>query len=124
MRMSKLKKCLITALAAVTLVGMMPVTAEAQPIHRPPPPGMGPGGPGPSHHGAPPRRGGGGAGAGAALGILGGVIIGSAISAQQAEAQRRAAYEDAIADCAARFKSYDPYSQTYRGYDGKLHRCP
>lgn len=31
---------------------------------------------------------------------------------------------DAVAYCEQRFKSYDPASGTYLGYDGKRHPCP
>jgi hypothetical protein len=31
---------------------------------------------------------------------------------------------DEIAYCQARFKSYDPASGTYLGYDGQRHPCP
>lgn len=31
---------------------------------------------------------------------------------------------DAVAYCAQRFRSYDPYSGTYLGYDGLRHPCP
>ena len=31
---------------------------------------------------------------------------------------------DMVAYCARRFKSYDPESGTYLGYDGLRHRCP
>jgi hypothetical protein len=30
----------------------------------------------------------------------------------------------AIEYCMRRYRSYDPYSMTYRGYDGLRHRCP
>jgi hypothetical protein len=33
-------------------------------------------------------------------------------------------YADADAYCASRFRSYDPYSHTYLGYDGFRHHCP
>lgn len=33
-------------------------------------------------------------------------------------------YDPAIAYCARRFRSYDPYSMTYLGYDGLRHSCP
>ncbi len=33
-------------------------------------------------------------------------------------------YGDPIAYCMSRFRSYDPYSMTYIGYDGRRHRCP
>lgn len=31
---------------------------------------------------------------------------------------------DAVAYCMQRFKSYDPRSGTYLGYDGRRHPCP
>lgn len=31
---------------------------------------------------------------------------------------------DAVAYCMQRFRSYDPYSGTYLGNDGRRHRCP
>lgn len=31
---------------------------------------------------------------------------------------------DAVGYCAQRFRSYDPYSGTYLGYDGLRHPCP
>jgi hypothetical protein len=33
-------------------------------------------------------------------------------------------YDDAVAYCMRRFKSYDPASGTYLGYDGLRHPCP
>jgi hypothetical protein len=30
----------------------------------------------------------------------------------------------AVTYCAQRFKSYDPHSMTYLGYDGHRHPCP
>jgi BA14K-like protein len=63
-------------------------------------------------------------------GVVAGAIIGGAI----VNSQRRyyypppAAYyvppNDAIAYCMERFKSYDPRSGTYLGYDGYRHPCP
>lgn len=32
--------------------------------------------------------------------------------------------DDAIAECKRRFRSYDPVSRTYLGYDGLRHPCP
>jgi hypothetical protein len=32
--------------------------------------------------------------------------------------------QGAAADCAARFRSYDPASGTYLGFDGRRHPCP
>lgn len=34
------------------------------------------------------------------------------------------AADPAIAYCMRRFKSYDPYTMTYLGYDGYRHPCP
>lgn len=52
-----------------------------------------------------------------AAGILGGLVLG-AIIASQAQPQRSVEY------CIRRYRSYDPYSRTYLGYDGYRHRCP
>ena len=62
------------------------------------------------------RRGYGGVGAGLAAGA----IIGGAIAASQAQA----AAANADAYCFQRYKSYDPASGTYLGYDGYRHPCP
>lgn len=76
---------------------------------------------------------GGGWGPGAAVGagvagLAAGAIIGGAI----AQSQQAPAYYapggyaggDATAYCMQRFKSYDPGSGTYLGYDGYRHPCP
>jgi hypothetical protein len=56
---------------------------------------------------------------GPALGALAaGAIIGSAIASSQARMPTAVAY------CEQRFKSYDPASGTYLGYDGERHACP
>jgi BA14K-like protein len=34
------------------------------------------------------------------------------------------AYDGSVAYCIQRFRSYDPVSRTYRGYDGYPHSCP
>lgn len=67
-----------------------------------------------------------GIGPGVALGLATGAIIGGAIAAQQAPVYGGApAYGgDADAYCASRFRSYDPASGTYLGYDGIRHSCP
>ena len=76
---------------------------------------------------------GGGAGFGAAL--LGGAIIGGLLAAPY-DGYGPYAYEagpyvygpgyggDAEAYCMQRFKSYDPGSGTYLGFDGYRHSCP
>jgi hypothetical protein len=33
-------------------------------------------------------------------------------------------YDGAVAYCMRRYRSYDPYSMTYLGYDGLRHPCP
>lgn len=53
-------------------------------------------------------------------GLAAGAIIGGAIASSQAQA----ANADAVAYCSQRFKSYDPASGTYLGYDGNRHACP
>jgi len=59
-----------------------------------------------------------GAGAAALGGLAAGAIIGGAIANSQARAS------DAVAYCAQRYRSYDPASGTYLGYDGNRHPCP
>jgi hypothetical protein len=51
--------------------------------------------------------------AGAIFGLAAGAILGSA-----------AANSNAVAYCSQRFRSYDPRSGTYLGYDGYRHPCP
>jgi hypothetical protein len=51
-------------------------------------------------------------------GLAAGAIIGSAI------ANSNAAAGNAVSYCMNRFKSYDPASGTYLGYDGIRHPCP
>ncbi len=64
-------------------------------------------------------------------GIVAGAIIGGAIVNSRPRyyypPPARAYYpppDDAIAYCMERFKSYDPRSGTYLGYDGYRHPCP
>lgn len=59
-------------------------------------------------------------GTGAAVigGLAAGAIIGGAIANSQARAN------DAVSYCSQRYRSYDPASGTYLGYDGNRHRCP
>jgi BA14K-like protein len=75
-----------------------------------------------------------------AAGIIGGAIIGGIIASQPRyyygtpyyygapyPVYRRpyyTPYDPAVAYCARRFRSYDPYSMTYLGYDGFRHPCP
>jgi len=71
-------------------------------------------------------------GAGIAAGVVGGVIIGNAIANSRREREyydderrRRVEYDDdEVEYCMRRFKSYDPDSGTYMGYDGVRHSCP
>ena len=58
-----------------------------------------------------------GPGAAVVGGLAAGALIGSAIANSEARA-------DANAYCAQRYKSYDPASGTYLGYDGARHPCP
>lgn len=87
-----------------------------------------------------------GVGAGVAAGIIGGAIIGGAIARSYeprpyyyyprayyappppvyyAPAPSYAApYDDEVAYCMRRFRSYDPRTGTYLGFDGYRHPCP
>jgi hypothetical protein len=76
-----------------------------------------------------------GPGIGLGLGLATGAIIGGALAgpryyeAPAYYAAPRTYYEapaggDATAYCMQRFKSYDPSSGTYLGYDGERHPCP
>lgn len=74
-----------------------------------------------------------------AAGILGGMLLGGFIASQrpyyyggyepypyyQSYYPAYRAYPgDPVAYCMRRFRSYDPYSMTYLGYDGFRHPCP
>lgn len=75
---------------------------------------------------------------GAAAAFLGGLVLGGIIAAQRPyyydgynpypdryyPAYRYRHSDPAIAYCMRRFKSYDPYTMTYLGYDGLRHGCP
>jgi hypothetical protein len=71
-------------------------------------------------------------GAALGLGLLGGAIIGSQYPYYDSGYGYDAGYDiepqdggvDSSASCAARFRSYNPASGTYLGYDGLRHRCP
>ena len=65
------------------------------------------------------RRDRGNALAAGAIGLATGAIIGGAI----AQSQAAPAYSG-NAYCAQRYRSYDPASGTYLGYDGLRHPCP
>jgi hypothetical protein len=69
------------------------------------------------------RRDRGNAVAAGALGLATGAIIGGAIA--QSQAQAAPVYGGNTASyCAQRYRSYDPASGTYLGYDGLRHPCP
>jgi hypothetical protein len=81
-------------------------------------------------------RGWGGGGWGLGAGLLGGAIVGGMLASPYygrpyypggyypAPGYAGAPPEDAVAYCMQRFKSYDPRSGTYLGYDGYRHPCP
>jgi hypothetical protein len=89
------------------------------------------------YYGRPYHYGHRGSGAGVAAGMIGGLaagaIIGGAIASQQAQAMPGTVYvqpgyaqpgSDAVAYCMQRYRSYDPQSGTFLGYDGMRHACP
>lgn len=65
----------------------------------------------------------GSAAAAGAIGLATGAIIGGAIANSQAQAAPVYGGSSA-AYCAQRYRSYDPASGTYLGYDGMRHPCP
>ena len=77
------------------------------------------------------RRSGAAAGAFIAGAIVGGIIasqVGPGYPYYYAYyppyAYRAPVYDGAVAYCMRRFRSYDPYTMTYLGYDGRRHPCP
>ena len=64
----------------------------------------------------------GSAAAAGAIGLATGAIIGGAIA--QSQAQAAPVYGGNAAYCAQRYRSYDPASGTYLGFDGLRHPCP
>jgi hypothetical protein len=68
----------------------------------------------------------GGYGWGPAAGAFGaGVLLGGALAAPPpVYYEPQPAYDADEAYCVQRFKSYDPASGTYLGYDGQRHACP
>jgi BA14K-like protein len=72
------------------------------------------------------RRDRGSAAAAGIAGLAAGALIGGAIASQQAQAAPTYVGPDqnAVAYCAQRYRSYDPASGTYVGYDGVRRSCP
>ena len=76
--------------------------------------------------------------AGIAAGIFGGLVAGAIIGSQNSYYPYNYGYyypsygyygpypsrDAAVAYCLRQFRSYDPYSMTYLGYDGFRHPCP
>jgi hypothetical protein len=57
-------------------------------------------------------------------GFAAGALLGGALAAAPRAYYRPGVTADEIAYCSQRFKSYDPSSGTYLGYDGNRHPCP
>jgi hypothetical protein len=72
------------------------------------------------------RRDYGGAAAAGVAGLAAGALIGGAIASQQAPVAPAygAADPNTVAYCSQRYRSYDPASGTYLGYDGVRRPCP
>ncbi len=73
----------------------------------------------------------GGSGAGVAAGVIGGMILGGMLAGPRyydyapGPVYGPGYYgDDAVGYCMRRFRSYDPRSGTYLGYDGYRHPCP
>jgi len=60
------------------------------------------------------------AGAAALFGLAAGAIIGGALS----QGASSSAYDANDRYCAQRYRSYDPASNSFMGYDGRRHSCP
>lgn len=65
-----------------------------------------------------------------AEGLVAGVILGFILGAAVADTQERQTYaqtrlddQDWTENCRQRYRSFDPYSGTYLGYDGLRHYC-
>ena len=69
-----------------------------------------------------------GPGIGLGLGLATGALIGGALAAPYYYAPAPRVYydapDDSVAYCMQRYRSYDPASGTYLGYDGLRHPCP
>ena len=71
-----------------------------------------------------------GGGGGAIAGFAAGAILGGVLASQQPYGYGPGYYAqgyeggDAVGYCMSRFRSYDPASGTYLGYDGQRHSCP
>jgi len=67
---------------------------------------------------------GGGFGGGIVGGIIGGVIGGAIARPYYDQQPYYAPQFDPVAYCAQRFRSYNPATGLYFGYDGQYHPCP
>ncbi len=83
------------------------------------------------HHGGRHGRYYGGGGAGVAAGVIGGMMLGGMLAGPRyydyapGPSYGPGYYGgDAVSYCMRRFRSYDPRSGTYLGYDGFRHPCP
>lgn len=61
---------------------------------------------------------------GPGVGFATGVMVGSALAAPPVMMYGGAPASNAVAYCMRRFRSYNPATGTYLGYDGRRHRCP
>ena len=84
--------------------------------------------------GARVGRGGGGLGAAAAIGV-GAALLGAIAGSAAANRREREVYEEVppprrvyrdrdVEYCMRRFRSYNPRTGLYRGFDGLMHPCP
>lgn len=140
------RKVMAALLALGTLAAAVPAQAQWGP--RPgwgpgpgpgwgpgPRPGWGPGyGPGPGYYNRNCGWGGcnnNNAGAAAAAGLVGGLILGAAAASAANQARQPQVYyapgpaadPNWISYCSAKYRSFDPRTGTYLGYDGLRHPC-
>ena len=60
---------------------------------------------------------------GPAIGFGAGVLLGSALTAPRYAPRYYAPVGNRNAYCAQKYRSYNPYTGTYTGYDGRQHYC-
>ncbi|OYZ89406.1 MAG: hypothetical protein B7Y01_03855 [Xanthobacter sp. 17-67-6] len=63
-------------------------------------------------------------GAAVAAGVVGGLMLGAAAASAANAANSAPRQGNWIAYCSSKYRSFDPASGTYLGYDGLRHPCP
>jgi hypothetical protein len=56
--------------------------------------------------------------------LIAAFAIGVPTEMVSAKSKAKATHKRTVADCTAKYKSYNPFTQMYFGKDGKFHKCP